>query len=211
MLWPLGGFALCGPTDKGAKGEFIVAIAGPITHIFQSIIWFILYIISGGEFSDFSFTIYLAMLRSGFNEFFLSICEQCVWMNIVLFSFNLLIPAYPLDGGRCLASSLIMCGVSVKRAAYITSISSMLIATGMSLLGLFIIALNKDPNGIFFALVAAYIFSQGISLYKLTKVGRHKEHPIFQSGCYDERDPTAVSDDATVTTERDTEIETTIL
>ena len=41
-------------------------------------------------------------------------------LNISLMIFNLLLPAYPLDGGRILVDLLLLCRVPVKPAAVVT-------------------------------------------------------------------------------------------
>ena len=46
VLWPLGGFALCGPTES-LGGDLNVALAGPITHIPMGLIWWVSNIIAG--------------------------------------------------------------------------------------------------------------------------------------------------------------------
>ena len=49
VLWPLGGFALCGPTDDALGGDLKVALAGPMTHIPMSLIWWAIYAGVKGE------------------------------------------------------------------------------------------------------------------------------------------------------------------
>lgn len=44
----------------------------------------------------------------------------CVQLNIWLMAFNLLLPAYPLDGGRILVDLLLICRVPIKPAAIVT-------------------------------------------------------------------------------------------
>lgn len=46
--------------------------------------------------------------------------STCPQMNISLFAFNLLVPAYPLDGGRILANGLLAAGVEQYLAAKVT-------------------------------------------------------------------------------------------
>mmetsp|Transcript_17656 Transcript_17656/g.17088 ORF Transcript_17656/g.17088 Transcript_17656/m.17088 type:complete len:296 (-) Transcript_17656:252-1139(-) len=202
VLWPLGGFALCGPTDKGAKGDFLVAIAGPLTHPFQSMIWFALYFVTGRGISDFKFSIYLKTINSSAGGYFSTLCAQAIWLNLMLFCFNLLIPAYPLDGGRCLASLLVMFGVELNQAAYTTAITSMVIGAIIGLYALCIILLAKNFGGIFLALIAAYVFFEGKKLFDLTKAGKVKDHPVFGRDCYDNRESTD-NDAATVATDCD--------
>jgi Zn-dependent protease len=38
-LWPLGGFAVCGPTESGLSGDLKVAFMGPAMHIPMGLIW----------------------------------------------------------------------------------------------------------------------------------------------------------------------------
>ena len=41
VLWPLGGFAMCGPTEGGCKGDLKVALAGPLTHVPMGFVWWV--------------------------------------------------------------------------------------------------------------------------------------------------------------------------
>jgi len=202
VLWPLGGFALCGPTDKGANGDFLVAIAGPLMHIPQSLVWFVLYLATFNGLSNFTMNLTLKEIEST-QGFFSSLCEQAIFMNIVLFCFNLLIPAYPLDGGRCLASLLIMGGAGLESAAYTTSIASMVI--GFLLLSYGVLSvIFGNFGGILLIFISIFILFEGKRLYDLTKSGKVKEHPIFGRACYDDRESTNnTNDDATVATAND--------
>ena len=43
VLWPLGGFALCGPVES-LSGDLKVSLAGPLTHIPMTFIWWAIYV-----------------------------------------------------------------------------------------------------------------------------------------------------------------------
>lgn len=43
VVWPLGGFAICGPADDSLEGDLKVALMGPFTHIPMSILWWAIY------------------------------------------------------------------------------------------------------------------------------------------------------------------------
>ena len=66
ILWPLGGFALCGPTDDFLVGDLKVALAGPMTHIPMTLLWWAIYVGVKGEDSGLwpSMTIYLDTLSN---------------------------------------------------------------------------------------------------------------------------------------------------
>lgn len=51
-----------------------------------------------------------------------------VQLNIWLMAFNLLLPAYPLDGGRILVDLLLMCRVPVRPAAIVTVALAIIVA-----------------------------------------------------------------------------------
>jgi hypothetical protein len=94
-----------------------------------------------------------------------------------LFLFNLFTPAYPLDGGRILAALLVKCGVKVNTAAYVTSITALLLAAGMVVWGLYVFLLDDTDGGapIFLFLIAAFIAIHSFSL--LTKARPGKARP----------------------------------
>lgn len=62
-------------------------------------------------------------------------------LNIYLMAFNLLLPAYPLDGGRIFADLLLLCGVPLKAAAITTVVLAALISGGLIAWGIIEVAI----------------------------------------------------------------------
>jgi len=187
ILWPLGGFALCSPpTDEGPLGDLKVAIAGPITHIPQILIWVIILAISvGGDFSNVSLgVITSAQLNGSVGSFIAVLAGQAIVLNIALMIFNLFIPAYPLDGGRVLASTLLIKGVPAIKAALITSVTAMVLALALCIYGIYSFFANDNPNGIFTIFIAVFIFKSSYKLFMLAKNGNIDAHPLFGRACY---------------------------
>ena len=188
VLWPLGGFVICGPVES-VVGDFKVAIAGPLTHIPQMLVWVgIFAAIEGGDFTN--FTRYLDTANVSLGAL---ICAQAFYLNMVLFLFNLFVPAYPLDGGRCLAAGLILCGLKVLRAAKATAVIGMTIAGIMIGWGLFDF-FNGASTGLFTALIGLWIFMTSFGLFKLTQdddrmsaADKLRQHPVFGQNCYQDR------------------------
>ena len=189
VLWPLGGFALVGPTDCGASGDFRVALAGPLTHIPQMAFWVVMFAaFTGGDFSRFSMSYYLDELSDSAASFFAVLSQQAFWTNLFILAFNLLVPAYPLDGGRCFAAFLIMRGYRMEKVALIVSVTAMVLSGGLMLFGMISFIFMHSPNGIFMALVSAYIFSSSMNLFNMQKEGRVREHPLFGRAVFEQRE-----------------------
>lgn len=102
LIWPLGGLAFINSStyDEEPLSNALVAVAGPLTHIPQIIVWgSLMYTISWGA-------VRLTWpLRWDCYDFLMSIFAAAMTMQIALFCFNLL-PAYPLDGGKLLSALL---------------------------------------------------------------------------------------------------------
>ena len=56
-------------------------------------------------------------------------------LNLFLMAFNLLLPAYPLDGGRILADLLLLCHMSEALAAKIVMVLAVVGAVGIAVWG----------------------------------------------------------------------------
>jgi len=100
LLWPLGGLAFISFVDENSpKADAIVAIAGPLTHIPQVMVWgLLMYLTTGQVASSWD-------LGWGWN-FWRAMCAGAIAIQFTLFFFNL-IPAYPLDGGRLFRALLL--------------------------------------------------------------------------------------------------------
>lgn len=187
VLSPLGGFALCGPTSGRVVEDLWVALAGPLAHLPQIAFWVGLFaLLNQGEFMEFQADINLNSLKhGGWVAFWSIIAVQATMMNLALFVFNLAIPAYPMDGGRCLAALLVICGASAYTAGLITSITASLIGFAFMVLGFY-----PAPtfSGILLALFGGFIVSSSLELRKMTLQGRVHAHPLFDRECYQTND-----------------------
>ena len=93
-------------------------------------------------------------------------------MQLSLLVFNLLSPAYPLDGGRILVDLLSMRGLALDSAARVAAFLSFLTGLGIVVYALASGALLTLPVGVW-VLVQAWELVQ-----KLRRGGAHT-HPMF--------------------------------
>jgi len=163
--------------------DFWVALAGPLTHIPMAAVWFALFCIMASP-ASFSFKYYFSELGT-LKGWFAVLFQQAVVLNLIIFAFNLFIPAYPLDGGRCFAAMLVLGGVPVPKAAIITAVTAELIAGCMIAFGVYQVFFSETGmGGIMFILIGVFILYLSHSLYRMARAGRVYEHPLFAKDCY---------------------------
>lgn len=192
VLWPLGGLEIYGPSPSyGVIGDLKVAVAGPLTHFIQMIVWLVCYaIFAGGDFEFFQAEIYLDIMTDGFSGFMSVLSAMAFYMNLFVFALNFFIPAYPLDGGRCMVATLTLLGVPLRHAAQAKALTAMGVAAILGLLGLISFFGEKNPNGFITTLISIYIFVDAKNLYVLAITDRANDHPLFNRACYDDREVT---------------------
>jgi len=164
VLWPLGGLAYVGH-DGGPKEDIWVALCGPLTHIPQAALWAI---IALARYHSLHLGVLSADIKHdwGFN-----FVQWACFQQILLFGFNLFVPAYPLDGGRILASSLIQCLDRSKTATVIICVS-IPIGIGLALWG-------GITGYMLTAFVGVWILYQAWLIYRAKSNGKLSEHPLF--------------------------------
>jgi hypothetical protein len=95
------------------------------------------------------------------------------------------VPAYPLDGGRIYAASLILyLKMQPQKAAKVTALTAMLISGGMIVYAIVSLITVVPGSGLLLGLVGVFIFSNSYDLYKDVKRCELGNHPIFGRQCY---------------------------
>ena len=147
VLYLFGGVAQIARDPERPGQEFWIAIAGPISSI-------VLAIFFGG----------LSRL-GGLGG------AACAWLalvNLTLALFNLL-PGFPLDGGRVLRAILWRIGGSYRQATRQASRVGQGLAALFAIGGVVLIVRGEVFNGIWFVLIAAFVFTAASASYRATR------------------------------------------
>jgi Zn-dependent protease len=107
ILLPIGGMAVMGEKKLGAFDEFKMAIAGPMFNFAFCALLAVL--ITALQLPVYSLDAWNAALEPGAKFALLPLLlSSYFWLNWMLGTFNLFLPAIPLDGGRVFRSVLAM-------------------------------------------------------------------------------------------------------
>lgn len=139
ILLPIGGMAMIEKSLKEPKHEFLTSIAGPS---FNFVIFFICsYILTTIDETSFLFET-ISILRDA---------------NLILGSFNLFIPAIPMDGGRILRSLLAMKLGFVKATQIATKVSKF-IALFAFFLAFTLLVAGEFSSAVWISILALFVF-----------------------------------------------------
>lgn len=171
LLWPLGGLAYVG--HGGApKDDIKVAACGPLTHLpMAGICAGILLLIGPWQWS------YLNVFETWYpfypvwDHFWANFTVGFLKLQIVLFFFNLLVPAYPLDGGRIL-TNLLLIRYGRTQAAVVTTYFSIPIGLAILIWGF----LQRD---FLFGLLGLWVLYEAWQIRRLAAMGEIEAHPMF--------------------------------
>ncbi|PNH00507.1 hypothetical protein TSOC_013667 [Tetrabaena socialis] len=176
LLWPLGGLAFIGHT-AGPKADMWVAVAGPLTHVPMVGIWLLL-LLPAFHASTGSWAINLDMPWPSSGHLWHAVCVGAIIINLSLLAFNLLVPAYPLDGGRLLVDALLAAGVAPRLAAGIT--------VGVAVpLGLLVLVYGILVFQMVTIMVAVFILFATFQLFQALRTDSLARHPLFAVACSD--------------------------
>jgi len=140
-LFIFGGVAEMGDEATSPKGEFLMAIAGPITSIVLAALFYWGAIL--GRASLWSTPIFGVLQYLGF-------------INAILAGFNLL-PAFPLDGGRVLRSILWAAKDNLKWATRISSNIGVGFGLLLAFLGILQIVRGNFVGGMWWVLIGMFL------------------------------------------------------
>jgi Zn-dependent protease len=156
-LWLLGGVAKMESEPRTAGAELRIAGVGPLTSAAVGVGFFLVGLAFDGA--------------TGMVELFADLCGWLAFLNLLLAAFNLL-PGAPLDGGRVLGALLWMQTRDQTRAQQVAARVGQVLGAALLAVGLAILASDDNGNGIWLAIVGAYIMmSAGSELRSTPTLG----------------------------------------
>ncbi len=185
MLWPLGGFTDCHVENGKCIQEFFIALCGPLMHIPQILFWLLIMAVSTNQgVSYFGSSLDTNALKNGgAGIFFAEMAKQALVLNIMLFALNILIPAYPLDGARLLASFCGILGMDITMIATIVFMAGAVIGLICLVMGIVFMVKGTSSGTLLLFLGIFALYTSGM-LYLSIKRAEHFTHPLFQPDCY---------------------------
>ncbi|PRW60200.1 MBL fold metallo-hydrolase [Chlorella sorokiniana] len=181
LLWPLGGLAYVGH-DCGPKADLWIALAGPLTHIPQFLVWFaILFPVYHAAYGSWDISLAIPYPDAHFG---LAVVAGACQLNIGLVLFNLFLPAFPLDGGRILADLLLLRGVSPETAAKITASLATVLGAGVVAIGIWRTLVASVASVLTIA-VGVWMLYVTVQLWECIRAGTVRQHPLFRVAASD--------------------------
>ncbi len=131
LLWPLGGLAMCRPPHHW-RAHLITAIGGPLVNVFLIPVFALALLAAGFPWTQiFAFNplepgrvIQTIQTQSSLGTYLLQLLWWTHYTNFILLAFNVLLPMFPMDGGR-IVQCLLWRSMGYQR--------SMLVATSIGL------------------------------------------------------------------------------
>eukprot|EP00978_Attheya_sp_CCMP212_P015351 scaffold39593_cov61-Attheya_sp.AAC.2 len=183
-IWVLGGLTYYGADQKGAGADLLIAIAGPVMNIIQMGFWAgVYFILEDGDFTNFDLPMYLGDITDATPAEFGSIlAKRAFQVNMMVLIANTCLPIAHFDGSRIIVDILIMCGLSMRRAAYTLSTLALLVGSGLVTWGLLLLGsylIGSKANGFVYVLFGLLCVYSGFKLWGLVVDDRLLEDDLF--------------------------------
>ena len=153
VLHPFGGLTRLRHEPKTPRGEFRIAIAGPVASFLLALF----------------FLAWMAIFNSLESRIIASLFFTLVLLNFLLAVFNLF-PGYPLDGGRVLRAYLWHSGTDLNEATVLTGRCGQVIAAALIAFGIFIALVQGDfLTGFWAVLVGIFLYDSAKGIIREVK------------------------------------------
>jgi len=163
LLWPFGGLAFVAP-GRNAREDFWIAFGGPLTHLPTAALALGGLLYQGAVphlQMDLLDPVGFSQLPPGWPGLVLLLVFK---VQLLLFGFNVFLPAYPMDGGRILVSLLLPRLGAMKT-------SGILVAT-TALSGIYLLTSSES-------IIAFFLIFTAYELWHMRKIGAIYSHPSF--------------------------------
>lgn len=161
LMWPLGGLASV-DHPGGRREALIVTFGGPLMHLPLAALFSGLLLAQGMPWSwDYLNPLALPPILDGFWSY---LTFSAIRIQVVLFLFNMLVPAWPLDGGR-IAAVLLLSKFNPGLTARVMM--------GLSGVAALVLLLIGEPW------IALFVGFEIAQLYRFYSLGALDQHPLF--------------------------------
>ena len=137
LLLPIGGVSQMESMPERPRDEFRVTVVGPLTN----------YAIAAPALA----VHFLGLVPDPMTHL-AAFVRWTGWLNVGIGTFNLFLPAFPMDGGRLLRAALAQ-RIGARRATHVAARVGRVLAFGMVLLGFLAL-----PAGIWLMLIGLFIY-----------------------------------------------------
>lgn len=147
LLWPLGGLASCAPPPTWLA-NLITTVGGPAVNVLIFPITALALALTGNADTILFNPIQPGMTLAMLDSWWLVALWWTHYINIILLAFNVLVPMFPLDGGRIL-HAVLWSRQGARRSMEITVTVGLLTAVALAIIAL-------TANVVLLAVIAAF-------------------------------------------------------
>mmetsp|Transcript_119671 Transcript_119671/g.284274 ORF Transcript_119671/g.284274 Transcript_119671/m.284274 type:complete len:310 (-) Transcript_119671:34-963(-) len=171
LLWPLGGLAFIGGSAQ-PKEQMLISASGPATHLPMMGLWALILLLLHGSVTLSTKGLWIE------DNFGSLLCIAMLNTNLVMMLFNLLVPCFPLDCSRILASLLLLRGCDPPTAAKAIVACSMLALVGVVVLSVWSYLTNHASASLN-VILAMWLGLQTWRLHQARLQGQLSSDPLF--------------------------------